>query len=108
MSLSSTLRSNNFTLAWKEGLLLSAVTTKKRRIVASKRHIPFQAQETHYFLDNPLEDSLGRWVSTDEESGYAIAPWKINDLRSGWLGAGSLKFGVIVSMLFLILKLVLI
>lgn len=74
--------------------------TKRRRIVSSKRHITFKAQETHYVLDNPSEGPLGRWVSTDEESQYAISPWKTDDVRSGWLGAGSFKFGVLVSCIF--------
>lgn len=67
--------------------------------MASTRLLSFRVQETHYELDNPLEEPSGRWISIDKELQYAIAPWKDGNVRSGWLGKGSLKFGVIVSLL---------
>lgn len=82
-------------LAWKEGLFTKApASRKRRRTVAASRLLTFEAQETHFLLENPLENPTGKWISTDTVLQYSITPWTAGDPKSGWLGEGSLKFAV--------------
>lgn len=62
--------------------------------MASNKLLTFEAQETHFVVDNPLEDPIGKWISTNTVLQYFIAPWKAREPKSGWLGEGSLKFAV--------------
>lgn len=76
----------------------TAPALKKRKTVASKKLISFQAQETHYVLDDPASESMGRYISTNKELRYAISPWEAGKPRKGWLGEGSMKLGVVVGL----------
>lgn len=88
---------NDCTLAWKDGIGSVAPEVKKRKKVATKNLLQFRAKETFYMVNNPEESSTGKWVSSSAETIYAISPWVSNELRTGWLGEGSIKFAVIVS-----------
>lgn len=89
--------------AWKETLDALSPKLKKRKQVATKNLLSFNAIETYYVLDNPqpsLSEELilsGNFVSANTPVQYAVSPWIKESKRSGFLGRGSLKFAVTVS-----------
>ena len=67
--------------------------------MASTTMIPFQAQETHFKLNDQKHtfSKAGCWLTAETNTNYAISPWKSGHRKSGWLGEGSVKFAVCVS-----------
>ena len=68
-------------------------------MVASKNLISFQAQETHFRLNDQEHTftKAGCWLTAEAYTSFAISPWKPELRKTGWLGEGSVKFAVCVS-----------
>jgi hypothetical protein len=84
---------------WLEGKSTIAPAEKKRKIVASKNLVPFQAQETHFRLNDQehIFTKAGCWLTAETYTNFAISPWKQGLRKTGWLGEGSVKFALCVS-----------